>query len=728
MSTAVPSTEDSLGDFSDKFDLAIFAPWSEDGKHKHKARVEEMVRRIKVSGLETFTYLSGQKDELIILLRAPAKLLRKFGDDIDFACRLDPLECQRSCEAGDAAANIKPFSINPGPEFCKYEPYEYIYGKYEQSANQKLYMRCGENNEIFSPTARTKLTYYLLSASTGAGGCGLNFTKMIAKNQVLSIFPLHDQQKLRDFKQSWYQWSVMPWNQPIDDIKDYFGEKMGLYFAFMSHYTIWLSLPALIGVIFQIIVFSTNNFSHPVLPFFSVIISVWSVLMLEAWKRNEKTISLKWGTAGFEDEEQDRPQFKGQTITSFINGGKLHFFPPGERQSLVVQSIVLICIMIMLVMGCVASIYVLRFYLYSSIGANASIVASVLNAVQITILNICYGKVAIALTKRENHRTDTEYEDSLIAKIFVFQFVNSYTSFYYLAFIAPYLSRPVDLEDDGVEGGFIGECGFDDCMKPLAVNLGIIFASALFVNNAIEVGLPILQNYLKKRAESKGVETEPTVPELQYNLLAYEVMTNNLQDYAEIAVQFGYMTIFIVALPASCMVSLINNFVEMKVDGWKMCNVYQRPIPRSAEDIGNWQAVLSIVSVVAIITNAGLICFTMDVFPDEWTLSRRIWVFVIFQWVMIAVQQLIAYIIPDEPKDFVIQRERTAFIVDKLIDLVPDEADDDDEIDDGDGETNYSSYDIDIQAYPLQHEGYAQVQQENPEKKEVELVNIDVTI
>ena len=59
--------------------------------------------------------------------------------------------------------------------------------------------------------------------------------------------------------------------------------------------------------------------------------------------------------------------------------------------------------------------------------------ASVINAVQITILNIVYGKVAVKLTRRENHRTDTEYEDSLIAKIFVFQFVNSYTSFYYLA-------------------------------------------------------------------------------------------------------------------------------------------------------------------------------------------------------------------------------------------------------------------------------------------------------
>ncbi len=34
----------------------------------------------------------------------------------------------------------------------------------------------------------------------------------------------------------------------------------------------------------------------------------------------------------------------------------------------------------------------------------------------------------------ENHRTQTQYETMLITKIFLFQFVNSYTSLYYVAF------------------------------------------------------------------------------------------------------------------------------------------------------------------------------------------------------------------------------------------------------------------------------------------------------
>ncbi|CAM9635330.1 unnamed protein product, partial [Heterosigma akashiwo] len=41
---------------------------------------------------------------------------------------------------------------------------------------------------------------------------------------------------------------------------------------------------------------------------------------------------------------------------------------------------------------------------------------------------------SVWLNNAENFRTDTEYEDGLVAKTFAFQFVNSYATFYYTAF------------------------------------------------------------------------------------------------------------------------------------------------------------------------------------------------------------------------------------------------------------------------------------------------------
>lgn len=116
-----------------------------------------------------------------------------------------------------------------------------------------------------------------------------------------------------------------------------------------------------------------------------------------------------------------------------------------------------------------------------------------------------YNTVATKLTNYENHRTVTSYDDSLISKLFIFQFVNSYASFYFLAFIAPYLPRPPQLNDDGPEGNYVGECGASDCMVPLSINLGIIFFMNLTVNNAIEVFVPIILNIFKTKSETKGI-------------------------------------------------------------------------------------------------------------------------------------------------------------------------------------------------------------------------------
>ena len=54
-------------------------------------------------------------------------------------------------------------------------------------------------------------------------------------------------------------------------------------------------------------------------------------------------------------------------------------------------------------------------------------------------MGLIYNGIAVALNDSENHRTDTDYEDALIAKTFVFQFVNSFCSLFYIAFIKTHI-------------------------------------------------------------------------------------------------------------------------------------------------------------------------------------------------------------------------------------------------------------------------------------------------
>lgn len=58
----------------------------------------------------------------------------------------------------------------------------------------------------------------------------------------------------------------------------------------------------------------------------------------------------------------------------------------------------------------------------------------VLNTAFILVFNLVYNWIAVQLTKWENHRTKTDYDDNLIVKLFAFEFVNSYGSLFYLAY------------------------------------------------------------------------------------------------------------------------------------------------------------------------------------------------------------------------------------------------------------------------------------------------------
>ena len=166
----------------------------------------------------------------------------------------------------------------------------------------------------FSKSVRLKLILDILRASKRAKGCNLAISKLIFKGHILALFPLHDRSITKQLKAKCTTFWSMPWDVPTHDIKEYFGEKIALYTVFIGHYSVYLIIPAIIGAIFQIVVWSTGNFSHPVLPFYSLLITVWSIAMLEYWKRQEATTAMHWGMSEFEQEEPVRPEFKGHPI------------------------------------------------------------------------------------------------------------------------------------------------------------------------------------------------------------------------------------------------------------------------------------------------------------------------------------------------------------------------------------------------------------------------------
>ena len=100
----------------------------------------------------------------------------------------------------------------------------------------------------------------------------------------------------------------------------------------------------------------------------------------------------------------------------------------------------MICLVIALVFGVIAYRVVLMMVLARSESTRkysapiTSFTAASINLVVIVILGRVYAWVAVKLTDMECHRTDASYEDSLTVKMYLFQFVNYYSSVFYIAF------------------------------------------------------------------------------------------------------------------------------------------------------------------------------------------------------------------------------------------------------------------------------------------------------
>jgi hypothetical protein len=220
----------------------------------------------------------------------------------------------------------------------------------------------------------------------------------------------------------------------------------------MGHYNLWLSAPAFIGIPLQIYIVAINNFSSPVQIAFAVFIVIWAVIMLEFWKRKEKMTAIEWGMVGFEDEEVDRPgtasddgrdsadlcvRVQRDTPEVAHQRKRCHVLPSEKARGVDCSKLWRHwCAHPRCDWRCkylrhldppqvtslqVTSIYLIKRALAEPLGSNAQTLASILNSIQISVFNLIYSLVADKLTERENHRTDTEYEDAMISKLFLFQ-------------------------------------------------------------------------------------------------------------------------------------------------------------------------------------------------------------------------------------------------------------------------------------------------------------------
>ncbi len=88
---------------------------------------------------------------------------------------------------------------------------------------------------------------------------------------------------------------------PADSVRDYYGEKIALYFCFLEEYTNNLFVIGLIGLgvfLVQLLAGEASVLQVVFNILFGMIKNIWSSYFLYGWRRREKFLSTRWGTLG----------------------------------------------------------------------------------------------------------------------------------------------------------------------------------------------------------------------------------------------------------------------------------------------------------------------------------------------------------------------------------------------------------------------------------------------
>ncbi len=116
-----------------------------------------------------------------------------------------------------------------------------------------------------------------------------------------------------------------------------------------------------------------------------------------------------------------------------------------------------------------------------------------------------------------------------------------------------------------------------------------------------------LVTFWKRHVYKKGIEDGEerkiyTRWENDYNLLNVDRL-DLLDEYLEMVIQYGFVTLFVAAFPLAPFFAWLNNVIEIRVDSNKYLTTLRRPLAQRAQDIGAWVNILQIITYISVLSN-----------------------------------------------------------------------------------------------------------------------------
>lgn len=247
-----------------------------------------------------------------------------------------------------------------------------------------------------------------------------------------------------------YRWRN-PMYTEVGSVVNYFGEKIGLMFHFISFYGMrkyWIIYFTTISYILLAWTPISDMSIRKYLEFVQmIIINIYSLNFYEKWNQHENLFAMKFGQTDQEVENEPRVNFSGyynrDLATNEMNRQRVDLKAVFWRRVLVYTiNTLLMAISVATSFGVSALKNVLTDFYQQVTGDQVSDTSGsistggivlkyllvILNAVIVELLNILYDLIYVRMTDYENYSDLREYESSLLIKRFTFKLLNMFNS------------------------------------------------------------------------------------------------------------------------------------------------------------------------------------------------------------------------------------------------------------------------------------------------------------
>uniref|UniRef100_A0A2I3NEC7 Anoctamin n=1 Tax=Papio anubis TaxID=9555 RepID=A0A2I3NEC7_PAPAN len=402
------------------------------------------------------------------------------------------------------------------PKVAEHRPQTMKRLSYPFSREKQHLFDLSDKDSFFDSKTRSTIVYEILKRTTCTKAkYSMGITSLLANGVYAAAYPLHDGDyegenvEFNDRKLLYEEWAcygVFYKYQPIDLVRKYFGEKIGLYFAWLGVYTQMLIPASIVGIIVFLYGCATVDenipsmemcdqrqnitmcplcdktcsywkmssacatarashlFDNPATVFFSVFMALWAATFMEHWKRKQMRLNYRWDLTGFEEEEDHpRAEYEARVLEKSLKKESKNKETDKvkltwrDRFPAYLTNLVSIIFMIAVTFAIVLGVIIYRISMAAALAMNSSpsvrsnirvtvtATAVIINLVVIILLDEVYGCIARWLTKIEVPKTEKSFEERLIFKAFLLKFVNSYTPIFYVAFFkGRFVGRPGD--------------------------------------------------------------------------------------------------------------------------------------------------------------------------------------------------------------------------------------------------------------------------------------------